>query len=524
MKYQLERNRLHFLPYKNITVILIFLCLFLTTSCHSSGQKQLLKELDMHIGKMDEYALATEKNILDLKIAFLMDDSDSTRWETVHQIVNKYRFFNLDSMSRYIGFEKKYASTDVQIRQSIFDDIYEMAFRGNDRRAAAEFSLIDTTGFPKETYCEYLRLGIDIFKHDKNASSHLEQIRHELLMRDTVSYIGSKNLARHYRKKGDLDAAITIFQNYLANHPNCEEEASVFFNLSTLYGMKGDSAQSKYYLIMSAIADVQRSHRDFQSLYKLALLCLNEHDYERAGRYIDTHYSTIAKGLFYPRLMLSGNAVSKIAAESIRNHKIIRWIILIGSVVTLIFAVAMFILFRRDRTKSIRLQAANDELVSTHKKLALTSHIKENYVARYMLLSRKYLGALTEQRLEFKRALKEDGPEELYKRLKQVDKEYLSEKEFYRIFDEAFLDIFPDFIHQVNLMIDSRYAFDENTKTLPTEIRILAVIRLGITSSPNIAEFLNCSLNTVYTYRGKIRNISIVGKDKIEDNISLLNS
>ena len=116
----------------------------------------------------------------------------------------------------------------------------------------------------------------------------------------------------------------------------------------------------------------------------------------------------------------------------------------------------------------------------------------------------------------------EDGPEVLFKKLKQVDREYVSETEFYRIFDETFLGIFPDFIHQVNSLLRPECAFDENTSTLSTEIRILAVIRLGITASADIAAFLNCSLNTVYTYRGKIRNAALVPKDEVESKISEL--
>ena len=90
-------------------------------------------------------------------------------------------------------------------------------------------------------------------------------------------------------------------------------------------------------------------------------------------------------------------------------------------------------------------------------------------------------------------------------------------REFYRMFDSTFLDIFPDFVDRVNaLLVEGERFKPKSGRTLNTELRILAVIRLGITDSVKIAYFLNCSLSTIYNYRTKMRNAAIGDRDGFE--------
>ena len=93
-------------------------------------------------------------------------------------------------------------------------------------------------------------------------------------------------------------------------------------------------------------------------------------------------------------------------------------------------------------------------------------------------------------------------------------------RQFYRTFDEIFLGLFPDFPSQVNRLLkaESRFQYKAGDP-LPTGLRILAVIRLGITESPKIAEFLDCALTTVYTYRNKIKAAALCPRDDFENRV-----
>ncbi len=502
----------------------LIIAVILTSGCRNSELDKALRELDAEIECRDRYAADIEASANEIKISCIFTSSDSLRWERIHGLVEIYRAFNLDSMSRYIDLEKRYASNDEQVLYTEFDNIYETAFRGNGKRAFEAYGRIDTSSLSDEHYNEYLRLGIEIFKHESTPAPLLEKIRQELLARDTTSYIGIENKVRHLKKEENFAQALKLFMRYIDENGDNDRTAAALYNIATIYERMGDRKNMELYMTKSAIADIRGGHRAFLSLYRLALFRLEDHDYARASRYINVHYEVISEGYFYPRVQMSGVAAREISEEYIRSQKIMHWILSGTGIIILFFCIVTRILLGRNREKSRKLELTNSELLETQEKLRMTGKIKESYVSRYMMLARHYLRQLSEQRIEYKRTLKENGPDELYKKLKQVDRDYKEEKEFYRIFDEAFLGIFPDFIRQVNSLIKPEYAFDEGSHILPTEIRILAVIKLGITSSADIAAFLNCSLNTVYTYRGKIRSISVVDKNRIEEIIARINS
>ena len=148
---------------------------------------------------------------------------------------------------------------------------------------------------------------------------------------------------------------------------------------------------------------------------------------------------------------------------------------------------------------------------------------RDNYVFRYMLLATQYLGRVDEYRGELLKTAKSEGSEALMRKLRSpsdVDRDY---RDFYRIFDETFLGIFPDFVEQVNALLEEPARFPVRAdRTLPTELRILAVMRLGITDSGRIAGFLNCASATVYTYRTKLRNSALGSRSDFENRIKLI--
>ncbi|MDH6304705.1 DNA-binding NarL/FixJ family response regulator [Parabacteroides sp. PF5-5] len=93
-------------------------------------------------------------------------------------------------------------------------------------------------------------------------------------------------------------------------------------------------------------------------------------------------------------------------------------------------------------------------------------------------------------------------------------------KELYNDFDKAFLSIYPGFVSAINELLLEEYRFDnKREELLNTELRIFALIRLGISDSNKIASFLRCSVQTVYNYRSKIKRACINEATDIEDQI-----
>lgn len=129
---------------------------------------------------------------------------------------------------------------------------------------------------------------------------------------------------------------------------------------------------------------------------------------------------------------------------------------------------------------------------------------------------------MDDYRRELMRVIKQDGPEKVKSILRQPDLTYMKYENFYKDFDEIFLKIYPRFIVEINSLLKPEYRFDEGLHTLSTELRILAVIKLGMTESGKIASFLNMSSNTIYTYRVKMKHWSILPREEFENAVILL--
>ena len=101
-----------------------------------------------------------------------------------------------------------------------------------------------------------------------------------------------------------------------------------------------------------------------------------------------------------------------------------------------------------------------------------------------------------------------------------VAKNFSGMKKFYEAFDEMFLAVFPDFVSRVNAYMKEGCEYQDSYKgMISTELRVLAILRLGMTGSADIAHFLNCSLSTVYTYRSRAAEKSRLDREAFEKAI-----
>ena len=165
----------------------------------------------------------------------------------------------------------------------------------------------------------------------------------------------------------------------------------------------------------------------------------------------------------------------------------------------------------------------NEKLGENNISLAEANHIKEEYIGRFLNLCSLYITKMENFHLSLTKVAKNGNPAELTKMLKanhSIDSEL---KEFYNEFDNAFLKIFPHFIRQFNeLLNDEDKIVPKFGEQLTTELRVYALIRLGISDSARIAEFLRYSITTIYNYRSKFRNRSKVGKEHFEEAVMML--
>lgn len=513
----------------------IFL-LFFFASCSVSPVEEALRSLDRTIKQRDVYQAAFEVHNDSLRARLQTAVDDSTRWTIAEQLYQGYRHYSADSSVRYVMQMRRYAHSTREIILTRLSEVQCLVSTHDEASAldaykALDSLTVDAVGLRKE----YLARGIEVYTNiarfprilsvEEDYEDSLFALRREYISLDTVSYYGRKIFAQQLRDAGQPEEAMKMFYDCYerADRSDWHELTSIEYNIAMLAGKMGDSEDQIIWLAKSAISDFKAPNRDFLSLYELARTLYNEGDIERANRYIRIHLDNVLAGNYQTRVLRSSEAHNVIMGAALRANRI-RLIELIAAILVLsVFTLVILWLLRGKHIQNQRLEQANMALNESNHALYEANKIKDNYVFRYIDLSLQYLDKVEDTRHKLRKIAKNEGPDALLKELRAAAN-YSDYKEFYRIFDQTFLNIFPNFVEGVNALLreEARFDFQPGRQSLPTEIRILAAIKLGMDDSPRIASFLKCSLSTVYTYRAKMRNQALCPKEEFEASVKAL--
>ena len=521
-----------------VCLIISVLC---GASCSRTPVEQALHELDLAIGQRSKYVEAFERQNDSLRSELSSASSDSARWALSSSLYQAYHHFSVDSAGHYVMKMQRYAASEEEVFRTSLSEIQLLVWAHDEERALSLYQSIDTSRMSLlGLRDEYLSSGIEIFTNisryprflteARNYSDSLRAYRQAYIAEDTLSYYGKKVLAQSLRDEGRLEEALSLFQACFSEANDYHELTSIAYNSAMLCGMLGRIDDKKIYLSRSAIYDFKAPNRDLLSLYELAMTLYDEGDLERANRYIKIHFNDVLAGDFEAKVLRSSRAQNIIVDASLKAERSKRRISMIGLIVVVLLLFIIFVMLNYVHRKAIQLAEANSALEDSNKALedsnsalAEANKIKDNYVFRYMDLSIRYLDKVEQNRHEYRQIAKNKGTDALLKELRSPA-EFADYKEFYSIFDQTFLGIFPHFVEDVNALLreDARFDIAQSHQSLPTELRIMATLKLGINDSPRIASFLKCSLSTVYTYRAKLRNQALCPKDEFEDRVRSL--
>jgi DNA-binding CsgD family transcriptional regulator len=156
----------------------------------------------------------------------------------------------------------------------------------------------------------------------------------------------------------------------------------------------------------------------------------------------------------------------------------------------------------------------NDEINQTNLKLSESNHIKEEYIAQFFDMCSSYIDKMEDIRKALLKKATNQQWDALREQLKSTQMEEREVQQLYVNFDRIFLNLYPTFVDEFNALLqEDEKIYPKNTELLNTELRIFALIRLGIDDSVKIASFLRYSLRTVYNYRTKVRNKAAGNRD-----------
>ena len=542
------------MPERLITIILILHTVFATACSHNAGHsrdvEQRLEELDRTIEERDRFEAIKTQYIDRIKSKITPGCTDMQRYGIYDNLYDEYYQYNLDSATFY-------ARTKLEVADRIgspslkFDAILDIADRyilsGMYVEASEYISQIDAGQLPHELLPRYYHV-YHAYYDGMATNAGDPQLREEYLELKSkyrkllFEKLGEDDIARLYIQTDilcDEGRASEALEELLAKYDTAEttrhEQAILAYLIATVYQLEGNSEQAIIYYTESAINDLKTPVHEYRSLYELASLLYETGDLERAYRYI-TCSGNDAMTVNALTNIHSINKLLPIISESYNKqmtHKRMQlnrafWSVSILSLLIVAVAVIAFRDKRRVSEAERRTREINEEMARVNARLQKyigllqeSNNLKESYLGRYLDLCSEYIGRIESYRSQLLHIARNGGMAELQKVLRSTTFIESELNEFYAKFDATFLHLFPDFVAQFNELLqpDKRIEPAPGERLLTTELRIFALIRLGINDSVKIAEFLRRSVSTVYNYRVKMRNAALVDREDFEKQV-----
>ena len=538
-------------------VILIFVTIVLSGLLYAKDNKStdaLLREIDGIIKNRQTYGAEKEARIADLKKLLAEATSDEQRYGFCGRLFDEYRAYNLDSSFVYAQRKEELAHSLNKLDyldDSAMNMAEVMGTTGMYKEALELLGKIDKKTLPDYLYGYYYHLYRTIYglmgDYAVTEKAKKEYYRMTDLYRDSLLQINASDSLGHALVMADkyivharYDEAIDMLMEYYSK-PSLDDhaQAMITYTISEGCRLKGDKQGQKHYLALSAIADLKSAVKEYVSLRKLASLVYEAGDIDRAYNYLkcsledatlcNARLRTLEISQVFPIIDQAYQLKTK------RQQQEMKVSLICISLLSVFLLVAIFFVYKQMKKVAAArrevvdtntlLQELNEELHDSNSQLKEMNHtlseanyIKEEYIGRYMDQCSTYLDKMDLYRRSLNKIAAAGRVEELYKAIKSS--QFLDEelKEFYANFDVTFLQLFPSFVEEFNALLTEPMQ-PKPGEQLNTELRIFALIRLGITDSTKIAQFLRYSVTTIYNYRTRVRNKAVGERDEFEAKV-----
>jgi cell division protein FtsL len=542
---------------KILFLLFVFVFFFRMGGHASTSFDSLLKELDQTLEDRWRYEVQKQQEIQALKDLLRMAEDSTDYFGLYGRLFDVYLPFNTDSAYRYAQLRWEMAlaaeNSDWRVaallnRASVFNAT------GLYKEAVDILDVIDVQALSYEHKLAYFHLGRTVYGAMADFAPYEEVQQMYMKMvdsyRDSVLFHADPGtsgyaLAKYnaFMERGDFQSAIALLWSDIeVNGESDHYRAIVFHLIANAWLAADDMEQAVYFLTLSSIHDLKAAVKEYISLWQLAELLYEAGDVDRAYRYLQTSLDDATSGKARLRTIRISEIYPIIEAayqaKIERQQQQLRLFLLAITFLAVILVLAIvLVMLQMKRLRSNRqalrgmneqlaglnahLTRSNNDLKELNQAITDSSLIKEEYIGRYMEQCSLYLTKMEDYRRSLKKIVVA-GPtrnfEEVLKSSALVDEEL---REFYEGFDDTFLRLFPTFVQEFNdLLMDSEQVVLKPGERMNTELRIYALIRLGITDSDKIAHFLRYSISTIYNYRTKLRNKAAGDRQEFENQVS----
>lgn len=528
-------------------IVLLIVCL-LSSQVVFPDTPGLLTELDRALDKKENFTREKLNKIEQLKANISGNLNSAEAYDAYLRIFNEYKTLNFDSAYAY---QKKAYSTALvindpqKINRSKIDLAFILLSSGMFIEALDVISDIETKQLDPKSKIEYFGLKAryyydlcDFVKDKTYCDGYLtsgnQYADSAIRMSKPGSYEYYFNSGLKNLQSGNLVQGISDYKTII-NTPRLDghQYAILASTLSYMLYRTNQKTEGLNYLIKASIADIEYSTKENIALFKLADTLFRAGDNQRAYRYMQ---EAMADAEFYGarhRQLRVGTMLPVIMSKQIRlvenqNTLIYRYAISVTILVLLIiaFIVIIFIQLRRLKSAEQSLSAANAALLQTNATVNETNtalreanRIKDEYIGYYFNINSEYIDKIERFKTSVSQKLEMGRYDDIRKSIYKIDLKRERE-ELSQSFDRVFIKLFPNFVKEFN----SYFKEEDQIQLAPdmllnTELRIFALIRLGIHDNDRIAKILDYSVNTIYSYKTRIKNKSFVPNEEFEDKI-----
>jgi hypothetical protein len=532
---------------------LFFITLLVSFSGYSSNSTDtVLDKLNNAVKNKQHYVRLKEERILNFKKIKPEDLSKEQEYNYNQTLYKEYQKFKSDSAIFYVkrnlkiaeGLHKKELLNLAQLQLA---NLYSST--GKYRESEAILRNINKKELAKSLLPNYYITYREFYEHYNANSRNSELIGYigkysdsllGVLNPNSLDYKINRIQKKIYRRQFDVaeKELISLLKGIKDDNPQYAMITYLLGNISK--NTKQIELVKKYYAL-SAISDIKQAIKDNASLQELAMVFYGLGDVDMAYKltqsaiedalYCNVQFRTLLMSQVYS---IINTAYLEREAQRKTELKVYLWCI---SVLSLFLIVAVIYVYKQMKKvsrirgelyeSSQKLVELNKDITQTNKQLqernaqlSEANHIKEEYIAHFFNLCSAYINKLENYRVILNKKATAKQFDEIYRMLKSttlVDNEL---EELYKSFDIIFLNLYPTFVKDFNaLLIKEEQIVLKQGEVLNTELRIFALIRLGITDSVKIAAFLRYSLSTIYNYRTRARNKAVVSRNDFEEMV-----
>ena len=512
--------------------------------------------LDSLIAVQPHIVAEKETRLAQMKADLAAEATVLGRYGIMRRLYEEYAAYQYDSAYAYVSQCIRLAQAmgdAARLNESRLNLAHILSTACLMEQARQMLAQIDTTQLTPDQFITYYRTRTDLLiyqaeymqgtRYADEAVRQLIAVRQRVAAldgpKDNVSYLITR--AECLADGGNQQQAIDLLTTLLPRYKSGDRMYSIITStMSFHYSQLDDRDKQMEYLIKSAESDLEGCIRENTSLRAIADRLFDEGDIDRAYRYMRVavddanFYGTRLRNIQSSRIV--PKILSAYQTKQEQSSRKMKWLLGLMSLIALLMVggvIAIYQLLKRYRRLNEQKKAINEQLRQVngqlhdtveqlHESNALLQErekLKEEYIARFLALSSRFIDRGEEQRKALYRLYRDRKTEELARELKSTHSGNENAQLFYENFDNAFLNIFPNFVDEVNKLLQEGGKIEvKQGKRLTTESRVLALIRIGITDNQSIANILRASLTTIYTYRSKLKARAL-DKDSFETQV-----